>query len=176
MKSNRTLGLLLVAAATVASGAAIAAVTTTSTPGAGTVTTSPPGGKHWRHRGGGMLVGVLLHATRQLNLSSEQQSQIKELLSAARAQHHSSEPALDMTVLGNPADPNYSAAVQTARTRIDTRLQNEVELEGKIYNLLTADQKAKLPQVLADMKAKAASRRAAWEQQHAAPSAAPGTN
>jgi hypothetical protein len=34
--------------------------------------------------------------------------------------------------------------------------------------VLTADQKARLPQVLADMKTKAEARRAAWQQQHPA--------
>jgi len=56
-------------------------------------------------------------------------------------------------------------------------LQNQVELQSQIYNVLTADQKAKLPQVLADMKSKAEARRAAWQQQHgAAATGAAGSN
>ena len=41
------------------------------------------------------------------------------------------------------------------------------EIQGQIYNVLTAQQKAQLPTVLASMKAQAAQRRAAWEQKHA---------
>src|SRR5437868_8309010 len=58
-----------------------------------------------------------------------------------------------------------------------TRLQNEAELQGQIYNVLSAEQKARLPQVLADMKSRFEARRATWQQQHgAAASAAAGSN
>jgi len=108
----------------------------------------------------------MLRATRQLNLTSEQQTTIKGILSSARAQHQANAggAGVDFVTLGNPGDPNYAAAVQNARTAAANRLQSEVELQGQIYNVLTADQKAKLPQVLADMKSKAEQRRAAWSQ------------
>jgi Spy/CpxP family protein refolding chaperone len=182
MKVNRTLGLLLVATATVGAGAAVAAVSTTTTPAATTTTTAPaPGGKHWHHghRGGGMLVGVMLRATHQLNLTSDQQAAIKSILSTARAQHQAAAgtASVDMMTLANPGDPNYAAALQNAKAQAATRLQNEVEVQSQIYNVLTADQKAKLPQVLADMKSKFEARRAAWQQQHgAASSGAAGSN
>lgn len=179
MKLNRTLGLLLVATATVGAGAAVAAVSTTPTPAAtSTATTPAPAGKHWHHRHGGMLVGTMLHATRQLNLTAEQQTTIKGILSTARAQHQAAGAAgVDMTTLANPGDPNYATALQTAKTAAATHLQSEVELQSQIYNVLTADQKTKLPQVLADMKTKAQARRAAWQQQHgAAATGAAGSN
>jgi Spy/CpxP family protein refolding chaperone len=183
MKLNRTLGLLLVATATVGAGAAVAAVSTTTTPSATTTTTTAPatGGKHWHHghRGGGMLVGVMLHATKQLNLTADQQASIKTILSSARAQHQAAAgtAGVDLMTLANPGDPNYAAALQNAKTQAATRLQNEVEVQSQIYNVLTADQKAKLPQVLADMKSKFEARRAAWQQQHgAASSGAAGSN
>jgi len=180
MKLNRTLGLLLVATATVGAGAAVAAVSTTATPAATTAATAPaPGGKHWHHRHGGMLVGVMLRATHQLNLTSEQQATIKGILSAARAQHESADgtASFDVMTLANPGDPNYATALQNAKAAAATRLQNQVELQSQIYNVLTADQKAKLPQVLADMKSKAEARRAAWQQQHgAAATGAAGSN
>jgi Spy/CpxP family protein refolding chaperone len=180
MKLNRTLSLLLVATATVGAGAAVAAVSTTTAPAATTAATAPaPGGKHWHHRHGGMLVGVMLRATRQLNLTSEQETTIKGILSTARAQHQSAAgaAAVDVTTLANPGDPNYATALQNAKAAAATRLQNQVELQSQIYNVLTADQKAKLPQVLADMKTKAEARRAAWQQQHgAATTGAAGSN
>jgi Spy/CpxP family protein refolding chaperone len=183
MKLNRTLGLLLVATATVGAGAAVAAVSTTTTPSATTTTSTAPatGGKHWHHghRGGGMLVGVMLRATRQLNLTPDQEASIKNILSTARAQHQAAAGSggVDLMTLANPGDPNYAAALQNAKAAAATRLQNEVELQSQIYNVLTADQKAKLPQVLADMKSKFEARRAAWQQQHgAASSGGAGTN
>jgi Spy/CpxP family protein refolding chaperone len=181
MKLIRTIGLgLLVATASVGAGAAVAAAATTSTNATTTAATTPaPGGKHWHHRGGGMLVGVLLRATHQLNLTAEQESTIKGLLSTAHAQRKAAAGAasFDRFALANPGDPSYATALQNAKTAAATRLQNEVELQGQIYNVLTADQKAKLPQVLADMKSKAEARRAAWQAQHeAGSSAAAGSN
>jgi Spy/CpxP family protein refolding chaperone len=182
MKLNRTLSLLLIATATVGTGAAVAAVSTTTTPSTTATTTAPePGGKHWHHghRGGGMLVGVMLRATRQLNLTADQEASIKGILSNARAQHEAAAgtAANDMLTLANPGDPNYAMALQSAKAAAATRLQNEVELQGQIYNVLTADQKAKLPQVLADMKSRFEARRAAWQQQHgAATTGAAGSN
>jgi Spy/CpxP family protein refolding chaperone len=179
MKLNRTLGLLLVATATVGAGAAVAAATTTSTAPATTAAAAPaPGGRHWHHRHGGMLVGVMLRATRQLNLTAEQQANIKSILGTARAQHQAAagSAGVDLLTLANPGDPNYAAALQNAKTAAANRFQSEVELQGQIYNVLTADQKAKLPQVLADMKSKAEQRRAARSQQHGTEEGAAGSN
>lgn len=181
MKLNRTLGLLLVATATVGAGAAVAAVSTPTTPSATTTTTAPAtGGKHWHHgrHGGGMLVGVMLRATRQLNLTSDQEASIEGILSSARAQHQAAagSASVDMLTLANPGDPNYATALQNAKAAAATHLQNQVELQSQIYNVLTADQKARLPQVLADMKTKFEARRAAWQQQHGALSSAAGSN
>ncbi len=173
MKLNRTLSLLLVATATVGAGAAVAAVSATATPAATTIATAPaPGGKHWHHahRGGGMLVGVMLRATRQLNLTSDQEASIKSILGSARARHEAAAgtASVDLMTLANPGDPNYATALQNAKAAAASRLQNEVEIQSQIYNVLTADQKARLPQVLADMKSKFEARRAAWQQQHGA--------
>jgi Spy/CpxP family protein refolding chaperone len=172
MKLNRTLGLLIAATATVGAGAVVAAAqtTTAATTTTTTATTPAAAGQHWHHRHGGMLVGGLLHATRQLNLTEQQHTTIKGILSAARSQRQAQAGtnAIDMTVLANPGDPNYAAALQTAKSRIEARMQSQADLENQIYNVLTADQKAKLPQVLASMKAQAEQRRAAWQAQHAA--------
>ncbi|HVO48476.1 MAG TPA: Spy/CpxP family protein refolding chaperone [Steroidobacteraceae bacterium] len=166
MKLSRKTGLLLLAAASLGAGAVVAAAATTTAADA-TTTTSASTGRHWRHRHGGMLVGTLLRAAHQLNLTADQQTQIKGILSAVRNQHAST-PAADMTVLGNPGDPNYAAALEVARSQASSRLQREIELQGQIYNVLTPEQKTKLPQVLAAMKTKAEQRRATWLQQHAA--------
>ena len=172
MKLNRTLGLLLIATATVGAGAAVAAASTTDTSVAATASSAPaPAGKHWHHdHRGGMLVDVMLRATRQLNLTAEQQASIKTIMSNARAQHQAAagSAGVDMMTLANPGDPNYATALQNAKAAAAARLQNEVELQSQIYNVLTPEQKAKLPQVLADMKSKFEARRAAWQQQHGA--------
>ncbi len=179
MKLNRTLGLLLVATATVGAGAAVAAAGTTSSATAATTTTAPaPDGRHW-HRHGGMLVGMMLRATRQLNLTADQQASIRSILSSAREQHKAAAASstVDFTALANPGDPNYASALQSAKAAAAARFQSEVDLQAQIYNVLTPDQQKKLPQVLDDMKSKAEQRRAAWLQQHqAGSSSASGSN
>ena len=180
MKLNRTLGLLLVATATVGAGAAFAAADTTSTTTAASTTAPAPGGRHWQRRHGGMLVGLMLRAARQLNLTPDQQASIKSLLSSARSQHQAAAAGnaqVNWTVLANPGDPDYATALQSAKSAAAARFQNEVDLQNQIYNVLTPEQKAKLPQVLADMKSKAEQRRAAWLEQHqSASEAATGSN
>jgi hypothetical protein len=148
-----------------AAGTTIAAAQTTTTP----APTAPEGGRHWGHaHGGSMFLFTLLRATKQLNLTADQQANIKQILSTARAQHQAAAgQAIDMAVAGNPGDANYATAVQSAKSLAASRVQQESDLAVQIYNQLNTQQKQQLPQVLAAMKAKAAARRAAWQQQHA---------
>ena len=171
MKFNRNVGLLVLAMASIGTAAGVASAQTTTTPS--TTTTAPATGHKWHgHHHGGFLLGTTLRATKQLNLTADQQASIKTILSTARAQakaaHAAGASTVDMTVLANPGDANYATALQAAKTASATRIQNESEIQGQIYNVLTAAQKAQLPTVLASMQAQAAARRAAWEQKHAA--------
>jgi Spy/CpxP family protein refolding chaperone len=174
MKFNRNVGLLVLAMASIGTVAGVASAQTTTTPSTTTTTTTAPATGHkWHgHHHGGFLLGMTLRATKQLNLTADQQASIKTILSTARAQakaaHAAGASTVDMTALANPGDANYATALQTAKTASATRIQNESEIQGQIYNVLTAQQKAQLPTVLASMKAQAAARRAAWEQKHAA--------
>jgi Spy/CpxP family protein refolding chaperone len=175
MKLNRYVSLWVLTVAGVVGAAGIASAQTTGGSTTSSTTTAPDQGHNrghgWHGHRGGLLLGVTLRATKQLNLTAEQQASIKTILSNAHAQAkaaRASGQSLDMTVLGNPGDPNYATALQSAKTFAANRIQTESELQGQIYNVLTAQQKAQLPAVLATMKAQAAQRRAAWEQSHAA--------
>ena len=168
MKLNRNVGLLVVAIASLGGTAGIAYAQSTTSSSTTTTTTAPAHHGKWHHRGGGLL-GMTLRATKQLNLTTDQQASIKQILTTARAQAkatHAAGPAVDMTVLANPGDANYATALQSAKTQAATRLQNESEIQAQVYNVLTAEQKAQLPTVLASLKAQAAQRRATWEQNH----------
>ena len=177
MKFNRNVGLLVLAMASLGTVAGTANAQTT-TPSTTTTTTAPATGHKWHRHHGGFMLGMTLRATKQLNLTAEQQASIKTILGTARAQakaaHAANASSVDMTVLANPGDPNYATALQSAKTLASTRIQNQSELQGQIYNVLTAQQKAQLPTVLASMKAQAAQRRAAWEQKHATGTAGAG--
>jgi Spy/CpxP family protein refolding chaperone len=170
MKLNRNVGLLVMAVASLGGAAGIAYAQSTS-PSSSTdaITTAPATHGKWHHRGAGLMLGMTLRATRQLNLTAEQQASIQQILTNARAQTKAARaagPAVDMVVLGNPGDPNYAAALQSAKTLASNRIQNESEVQAQVYNVLTAEQKAQLPTVLASLKAQAAQRRATWEQNH----------
>ena len=145
------------------------AQSTTSSSTTATTTATPAAHGKWHHRGAGFMLGMTLRATRQLNLTTDQQASIKQILTTARAQAKAARaagPAVDMSVLGNPGDPNYATALQSAKSFASTRIQNESEIQAQVYNVLTAEQKAQLPTVLASLKAQAAQRRATWEQNH----------
>jgi Spy/CpxP family protein refolding chaperone len=175
MKLNRNVGLLVLAIASIAAGGAVG-IASAQTPPSAATTTGPKMGHGWHHHHGGMLLGMTLRATKQLNLTADQKASIKSILANARAQmraaHASSQAPVDMAVLANPGDPNYATALQSAKMLAANRIQTESELQGQIYNVLTAEQKAQLPAVLASMKAEAAQRRADWEQKHAGSSSA----
>jgi Spy/CpxP family protein refolding chaperone len=176
MKLNRNIGLLVLAIASIAVGGAVGIASAQTPAPAATTTTPLAPGHNWHRHHGGMLVGMTLRATKQLNLTADQQASIKSILENARAQmkaaHASGQAPVDMAVLANPGDPNYAAALQSAKTVAANRIQAESELQGQIYNVLTAEQKAQLPTVLASMRAEAAQRRANWEEKHAGPGSA----
>ena len=172
MKLNRNVGLLVLAIASIGTSAGIASAQTTapSTSSSAPTTTAPTGGHKWHRHHGGMMLGLTLRATKQLNLTAEQQASIKSILSNARAQAkaaHAAGAQTDLSVLGNPGDPNYATALQSAKASASSRIQAQSELQGQIYNVLTADQKAQLPTVIASLKAQAAQHRAEWQQKHA---------
>lgn len=165
MKSNRNVGLLVAALAAVSGVAGIAAAQpSSSSASTSSGTTAPSNGHRWHGHHGGFLLGMTLRATKQLNLSADQQASIKSILANARAQAkaaHASEAPVDMSVLGNPGDPNYATALQNAKTRASAHIDQESQLQAQIYDVLNAQQKAQLPTVLASLKAQAAARRAA---------------
>jgi Spy/CpxP family protein refolding chaperone len=57
------------------------------------------------------------------------------------------------TVLSNPADPNYAAALQDLQARLAARIQEQSQVQQALYKVLTPTQQQQLPQLLAAMKA-----------------------
>jgi Spy/CpxP family protein refolding chaperone len=165
MKFNSRYAVLAATLASIGLGTVVAAQESSSTS-----PTNPPavtGKPHWGHARGAGPVHALLRATRQLNLSADQKQSIKTLMMQARSQHRGAGSGPDMTVLGNPGDANYGTAVQSLQSRAASRIQEESALASSIYNVLTPEQKQQLPAVLANLKAQAQARRAAWQAQHA---------
>jgi Spy/CpxP family protein refolding chaperone len=120
-------------------------------------------GHHWR---GGRMHSPFIRVVQQLNLNDDQKQRISSLI---KAQHDARRANADSQrangeALANPGDPNYAAAVSAAKTAAATAIQDRSNLEVQIYGVLTPDQQAQLPKVLADMKTRAEQHRAQWEQ------------
>jgi len=178
MKSTIQRVLFAVAVATLGAGAVgtESAQSSSSAPG-----TSPPHHLrhgHFRHFGGSPFVGTLLQATRQLGkapgtqslaLSTGQQETIKSILTEARPHHQpgSGPKGPGITVLGNPGDPGYSAAVAAAEAAATARIQTQTTLATDIWNVLSTNQKNALPNILAAIQAKQEARRGQWAAKHA---------
>jgi Spy/CpxP family protein refolding chaperone len=152
MKS-RTKWLMVALAMTGIAGAVMGQTADSASPG-------DPGrgdGHHWHHRGGMMLTGGLLHAFRQLDLTPAQQQSVHTILTAARSQAEAERKAAgkpDFTVLSNPGDPNYAAALQALQTQMSNRLKEQSQTEQALYNVLNSTQQAQLVTVLASMKSR----------------------
>jgi Spy/CpxP family protein refolding chaperone len=163
----------------------------------------PGGAERWHHgagswgRGGfgGHELGMFMDrgffaALRQLNLTPVQREQMRTLVfnarEAVRMQRANAEQSgaaqlrrEDFAVLSNPGDPNYAQAVQQLKERAAERVQqaisNASDTEQKLYNVLTAEQKAQLPKVLADLKARHERRMQAMRMHRDGREAAPGS-
>jgi Spy/CpxP family protein refolding chaperone len=178
MKPQLRLAIVTAALALGTSGAILAADAATSESSTSSATSSAASGttaRHWHAGRRSPLVGTLLRASRQLNLTSEQKTDIKNLLVQARSAGRANAQLPDMTVLGNPSASGYAAAVQTLKTERTAQLERDSALASSIYQVLTPAQQQALPGVLADMKAKFAQRRASWQQRHAASSNSSGS-
>jgi len=152
MKS-RTKWLMVALAMTGIAGAVMGQSADGSNPGG-------PGrgdGHHWHHGGGMMLTGGLLRAFHQLDLTPAQQQTVHTILAAARAQAQAERKAAgkpDFTVLSNPGDPNYAAALQALQAQMTSRLQEQSQTEQALYKVLNSTQQAQLVTVLASMKSR----------------------
>ena len=108
-----------------------------------------------RHPGArGAMASPFMRAIHQLNLTDEQRQSIRTVLQNQRqqAQANAGVNRPDIEALANPGDPNYAAAVTAAKTAAANAIDRRSAVEQQIYGLLTPEQQAQLPKVLADMK------------------------
>jgi len=95
-----------------------------------------------------------LMVVHQLDPTADQRKQIHALIEKSEAQQKSSmmDHQAEFSGLMNPGDANYASAVQAAKDAAVARIEMRSQDNMAIYNLLTAEQKAKIPQVLDQMK------------------------
>lgn len=172
MNVNKHCGMLVATLASIGMGTAVTAFAQSDT----SANSSPSTDAHHQNAGKSagaeprsMLLGMTVHAADELNLTTEQKAQIKKILRTAQEQERVNMQAAHpgMEVLGDPSNPGYSAAIQALKTNATNRIQQESDFQAQVVNVLTPEQKAKLPGVLASMQAKHEAHRAASAEHRA---------
>lgn len=147
--------------------AACAALTMTGIAYAGASADSrqdgPRQGHHMHRHGGHHGATPLMGTLRQLDLTDEQKQSIRSVFEntrsqrlALRDQQRTNRTALAATM---PDDPKYPALIATQKTLAADAIQHSSDRQTQIYALLTPEQKAQIPQLLAERKARQHERR-----------------
>ena len=110
--------------------------------------------------GGGFFGADIARMGDQLGLSAEQRESIKAILDAARPQMQAMRESLhsnmDKLRGAQPDDPSYATVVaqvsQSAADLASKMVTESSQIRSQVYALLTKEQKAKLPQIEAQMK------------------------
>jgi protein CpxP len=163
MKSVKQFLVAACAITAVSAGAYAATTEINSNTGAA----APSGAQQWHgtHHHGDH--GPFLGALKQLNLTAAQQQSIRSLLETAKPQIQSLHKQLRTngeTLRSTPPDDGgYAALVATEKQLAAQSIQQRADLHTQIYALLTPQQKAQLPEVLAAIKAKHEQRREQWK-------------
>lgn len=110
------------------------------------------------------LHSPFLRALQELNLTPDQWTAVRSILTTSRQQGAASAPANrpDFVALQNPGDPNHALAVQAAQARASAWVQQRSLVRASIYNLLTPEQKATLPTILARLQ----TQKQPWRSRH----------
>jgi periplasmic protein CpxP/Spy len=135
---------------------------------AGTVLAQGPGrefGPGFRHHGGWML----RHMTKELNLTADQQTQIKSIMQAERSkiqplmqQMRQNEQAQNATITGN-FDEEQARTFANKQSQIMSDLIVEKQrTKSQIYAVLTPEQRQKAQQLMQQRQQK----RQQWKQKH----------
>jgi Spy/CpxP family protein refolding chaperone len=139
---------------------------------ADTVASTPATGAAGQHRWGGHRhgLGAFHQVLKQLNLTPDQQTQIKAIFAQARAQWQASSASArsnhEALAATSPTDEAYPALLATETANAAARVQALSDIRTQIYAVLSADQQAQIPGLLASARAARAARIAAWRAQH----------
>jgi protein CpxP len=108
---------------------------------------------------------------RQLNVTPEQQTQIKAIFTQARPQMQALRTSLrsnhEALAATSPNDPSYPALLAAEKANGITRIQAASDLKTQIYAVLTPAQQAQIPVILAADRAARDARIAARRAQNA---------
>lgn len=155
---TRNIAVLMVAGLT---AVAVQAATTSDTAQSNTA------GHYWHGHHHGPLRHYM-HVLKQLQLSAEQQTQIRSIFDASRSQFHTLAAGgrnnAEALAAMPPTDPGYPALLASAKANAAARIQQMSDIKTQIFAVLTKAQQEQIPQLLAAEKAR-------WQQRH--PNAVP---
>jgi len=125
-------------------------------------------GSHWH---GGHRHGGLQHVLAQLDLTADQQAQVRSILAQSRPQFQalmaSSRANREALAITAPTDqPAYETLLATSKANAASRVQLRSDVWSQVYAVLTPAQQARLPDLVAADRAARDARRAAWQNQH----------
>ncbi|HEY5807721.1 MAG TPA: Spy/CpxP family protein refolding chaperone [Povalibacter sp.] len=161
MTHHRLRNALLAAGAALTLASGIAGASDSST----TADANADDGRKYAHmyRHGGHGGSALTGALKQLDLTAEQQQSIRSVFDgnadkrkALWDQQRANRESLASTL---PDDPDYPTLIATQKDLAVRAIQQASDTQTQIYSLLTPEQKAKVPQLLAERKARREERR-----------------
>jgi Spy/CpxP family protein refolding chaperone len=127
-------------------------------------TAAPDATVHDRGHGG------FRHVLQQLDLSPDQQTQIKAIFAQAKGQWQAtgaSKRANHVALATTPpTDPDYPALLAAEQANAVARIQAASDIKTQVYAVLTDAQKQRIPALLAADRAAREARIAAWRAHH----------
>jgi len=107
--------------------------------------------------------GRFMHVLKQLNLTPEQQTQIKSIFATAKPQFQTLGASMrsnaEAIAAMSPTDSAYPALLATAKANAAARIQQMSDVKAQIFAVLTKVQQEQIPQIIAADKAK-------WQGHH----------
>ena len=121
------------------------------------------GGWHGGHHQAGFQ-----HVLAKLNLTADQQTQVRSILAQAKPQFSalmaSSRANRDALATTAPSDhPAYDSLLATSKANAATGIQLRSDVWAQIHAVLTPAQQAQVPGIVAAQKAARDARRATWQ-------------
>lgn len=127
-------------------------------------TTSGVAGQQWE--GGHRHDSGLRQVLDQLDLTPEQQTQVKAIMAQAKARLQTLRGAMNTDqfalAAASPNDPAYPALLATAKENAAALIQFESDLRTQVYAVLTPAQAAHIPAIVAAERAAQEARSSAW--------------
>ena len=127
-----------------------------------------PAAHYWH---GGHRHGGIRHVLARLDLTADQQAQVRSILAQAKPQFQaltaSSRANREALATTAPTDhPAYDTLLATSKANAASRIQLRSDVWAQVYAVLTPAQQAQIPGIVAADKAARDARRAAWQSQH----------